>query len=158
MNRRQWPSISEILTKNQTFSCKQMYISTFIGSFSKFKNFADSKNVCVLHTRVTKLGLETRKSPSPSPKVGDKVGTGKGFLETLGKIRGLGDLNFWGFLGTNSPKFLMFEVGTRAIILGMIWESLFFSPKLEKCHCVFHYLLFAPYTFLTLKDTLFSLL
>ena len=81
--------------------------------------------------RVSKWGLETRKSPSPSPKFGDKVRTGKGFLESLGKIRGLGELNFWGFLGTNSPKFLMFEVGTRAIILGIIGESPFF-PKIRQ--------------------------
>ena len=74
-------------------------------------------------------GLETRKSPSPSPKFGDKVRTGKGFLEPLGKILGLGELTFRGFLGTNSPKFLMFEVGTRAMILGIIGESSF-PPKI----------------------------
>ena len=45
-----------------------------------------------------------RKSPSPSPKFGDRVGTGKVFLESWGKIQGLGELNSWGFLGTNSPK------------------------------------------------------
>ena len=80
-------------------------------------------------TRVSKWGLETRKSPSLSTKFGDKVRMGKGFLESLGKIRGLGELNFWGFLGTNSPKFLMFEVGTRAIILGIIGESPFFPQN-----------------------------
>ena len=41
---------------------------------------------------------------SPSPKFGDRVGTGKVFLESSGKIQGLGELNSWGFLGTNSPK------------------------------------------------------
>ena len=74
-------------------------------------------------TRVSKWGLETRKSPSPSPKFGDKVTLGRGFLESLGKIRGLGELNFWGFSWTKSPKFLMFEVGTRDIFLGIIGEN-----------------------------------
>ena len=47
-----------------------------------------------LLTRVSKWGLETRKSPSPSPKFGEKVKMGRGFLESLGKIRGLGEINF----------------------------------------------------------------
>ena len=45
-----------------------------------------------------------RKSPSPSPKFGDRVGAGKVFLDSAGKIWGLGELNSWGFLGINSPK------------------------------------------------------
>ena len=45
-----------------------------------------------------------RKSPSPSPKFGDRVGMGKVCLDSLGKIRGLGELNPWGFSGINSPK------------------------------------------------------
>ena len=77
------------------------------------------------------MGPRNSKIPIPVPKFGDKVVTGKGFLETLGKIRGLGDLNFWGFLGTNSPKFLMFEVGTRGMILGIIGESPVF-PKIRQ--------------------------
>ena len=81
-------------------------------------------------TRVSKWGLETRKSPSPSPKFGDKVRMGRGFLVISKKFWGLGKLNFWGFLGTNFPKFLMFEVGTRAMILGIIGESQFF-PKIR---------------------------
>ena len=45
-----------------------------------------------------------QKSPSPSPKFGDRVGTGKVFLDSSGKIRGLEELNSWGFSGINSPK------------------------------------------------------
>ena len=45
-----------------------------------------------------------RESPSPSPKFGDRVGTGKVCLDSSGKIRGLGELNPRGFLGINSPK------------------------------------------------------
>ena len=64
----------------------------------------DIKCTNVLHIRVSKCGLETRKSPSPSPIFGDKVGTGKGFLDSLGKIWGLEELNFWGLLGKNPLK------------------------------------------------------
>ena len=78
---------------------------------------------------MSKWGLETGKSPSPSPKFGDKVRTERGFLDSLGKIRGLGKLNFLEFLGTNSPKFLMFEVGTRAIIVGIIGEFPVFTQN-----------------------------
>jgi hypothetical protein len=45
-----------------------------------------------------------RKSPSPSLKFGDRVGTGKVFLDSLGKVRGLEELNSWGFSGINSLK------------------------------------------------------
>ena len=90
----------------------------------------DIKCTNVLHIRVSKCGLETRKSPSPSPTFGDKVGTGKGFSDSLEKIWGLGEVNFEEFLGTNPLKILKFEVGTRAMILGIIGESLFF-PKIR---------------------------
>ena len=45
--------------------------------------------------RVSKCGLETRKSPSPSPTFGDKVGTGKGFSDSLEKIWGLHEGAFY---------------------------------------------------------------
>ena len=77
------------------------------------------------------MGPRNSKIPFPVPKVLGQGRDGEGFLESLGKIRGLGDLNFRGFLGTNSQKPLMFEVGTRAIILGIIWESPVF-PKFSQ--------------------------
>ena len=92
---------------------------------------------------------QNSKIPFPVPNIWGKVGTGKGFSDSLGKIWGLGEVNFEEFLGTNPLKILKFEVGTRAMILGIIGESLFF-PKLEKCHFIFHDLLLSHTPFLSL--------
>ena len=62
-----------------------------------------------------------RKSPSPSPKFGDRVGTGKVFLDSSGKIRGLEELNSWGFSGINSPKIPKVWGGDKGNDFGENW-------------------------------------
>ena len=62
-----------------------------------------------------------RKSPSPSPKFGDRVGTEKVFLDSSGKIRGLEELNSWGFSGINSPKIPKVCGGDKGNDFGENW-------------------------------------
>ena len=67
------------------------------------------------------------------PEIPQFSGTGKKLLKLgrSGNLRSEDSKNIWGFLGTKSPKFLMFEVGTRNIFWGIIEESPFF-PKISQ--------------------------